>query len=135
MAVGDFFRNAPQLVVLNPVNPSATVVFGTPSGTTTPTIIGSMPTSGAPIGVATGNPLIDAVLSKVFSKRAPGQSGPDWATVVKEAVLEEIGNQTGYDIGSVVGAAQGGLDADVQRVIDSATKVVLGVNEEVDKFD
>jgi hypothetical protein len=135
MAVGDFFRNAPQLVVLNPVNPSATVVFGTPSGTTTPTIIGSMPTSGAPIGVATGNPLIDAILSKVFSKRAPGQSGPDWATVVKEAVLEEIGNQTGYDIGSVVGAAQGGLDADVQRVIDSATKVVLGVNEEVDKFD
>jgi hypothetical protein len=135
MAVGDFFRNAPQLVVLNPVNPSATVVFGTPSGTTTPTIIGSMPTSGAPIGVATGNPLIDAVLSKVFSKRAPGQSGPDWATVVKETVLDVLGEQTGYDIGAVYGATQGGLDADVQKVIDSATKVVLGVNEEVDKFD
>ena len=51
-----FGMGDPSLVVLNPTNPNATVVYGTPTGNATPTIIGTMPKSGAPVGVITGIP-------------------------------------------------------------------------------
>jgi hypothetical protein len=121
----------PSLVVLNPVDPSATVVFGTPSGNTTPTIVGNMPTSGAPIGVVTGNPILDYVIGKVFSRSPPGQSNPGIVDIIKDVILEEVGEATGVNAGAVASAAQG----DVGGLIDAATKVVVGVNKSVAETD
>ena len=121
----------PRLVVLNPVSRSGTVVFGNPSGNTTPTIIGNMPTSKAPIGVVTGNPTLDAILSKVFSKNPPGQSSPNMGEIIRQAVLDAVGEATGVNAGAVASAAQG----DVGGLIDAATKVVVGVNKNVAETD
>jgi hypothetical protein len=121
----------PSLVVLNPTSPSATVVFGTPSGNTTPTIIGNMPTSGAPIGVVTGNPILDYVIGEVFSRSPPGQSNPGIVDIIKDVILEEVGEATGVNAGAVASAAQG----DVGGLIDAATKVVVGVNKSVAETD
>jgi hypothetical protein len=121
----------PRLVVLNPVSQSGTVVFGNPSGNTTPTIIGNMPTSKAPIGVVTGNPTLDAILSKVFSKNPPGQSSPNMGEIIRQAVLDAVGEATGVNAGAVASAAQG----DVGGLIDAATKVVVGVNKNVAETD
>jgi hypothetical protein len=121
----------PSLVVLNPTNQSGTIVIGKPTGSATPTIVGSMPTSGAPVGVYTGNPFIDGVLQKVFSRSSPGQSDPNLKEIIKIIILEEIGKATGTNAGAISAAAQG----DVQGLIDATTKVVLGVNQNVADLD
>jgi hypothetical protein len=121
----------PSLVVLNPTNQSGTIVIGKPTGSATPTIVGSMPTSGAPVGVYTGNPFIDGVLQKVFSRSSPGQSDPNLKEIIKVVILEEIGKATGTNAGAISAAAQG----DVQGLIDATTKVVLGVNNNVAELD
>jgi hypothetical protein len=118
----------PSLVVLNPTNPSATVVFGTPQGNATPTIIGNMPTSGAPIGVQTGNPIIDIILATVYADK---NSNRDIKDVIQDAVLDTVGGATGYPVGAVVGAASGEID----DIVDSVYKVVLGLDEEIKKAD
>jgi Ca2+-binding RTX toxin-like protein len=121
----------PSLVVLNPTNQSGTIVIGKPTGSATPTIVGSMPTSGAPVGVYTGNPFIDGVLQKVFSRSSPGQSDPNLEEIIKVVILEEIGKATGTNAGAISAAIQG----DVQGLIDATTKVVLGVNQNVAELD
>jgi hypothetical protein len=121
----------PSLVVLNPTNQSGTIVIGKPTGSATPTIVGSMPTSGAPVGVYTGNPFIDGVLQKVFSRSSPGQSDPNLREIIKVVILEEIGKATGTNAGAISAAIQG----DVQGLIDATTKVVLGVNQNVAELD
>ena len=121
----------PSLVVLNPTNQSGTIVIGKPTGSATPTIVGSMPTSGAPVGVYTGNPFIDGVLQKVFSRSSPGQSDPNLEEIIKVVILEEIGKATGTNAGAISAAVQG----DVQGLIDATTKVVLGVNNNVAELD
>jgi hypothetical protein len=121
----------PSLVVLNPTNQSGTIVIGKPTGSATPTIVGSMPTSGAPVGVYTGNPFIDGVLQKVFSRSSPGQSDPNLREIIKVVILEEIGKATGANAGAISAAIQG----DVQGLIDATTKVVLGVNQNVAELD
>ena len=121
----------PSLVVLNPTNQSGTIVIGKPTGSATPTIVGSMPTSGAPVGVYTGNPFIDGVLQKVFSRSSPGQSDPNLREIIKVVILEEIGKATGTNAGAISAAAQG----DVQGLIDATTAVVLGVNNNVVELD
>jgi hypothetical protein len=118
----------PSLVVLNPTNPSATVVFGTPQGNATPTIIGNMPTSGAPIGVQTGNPIIDIILATVYADK---NSNRDIKDVIQDAVLDTVGGATGYPVGAVVGAASGEID----DIVNSVYKVVLGLDEEIKKAD
>jgi hypothetical protein len=124
----------PSLVVLNPTNQSGTIVIGKPTGSATPTIVGSMPTSGAPVGVYTGNPFIDGVLQKVFSKSPPGQSGTDLGDIIKIVILEEIGKATGK-VGAVLAAGSAAASGDVQGLIDATTKVVLGVNQNVADLD
>jgi hypothetical protein len=121
----------PSLVVLNPTTQSGTIIFGKPTGSATPTIVGKMPNSGAPVGVYTGNPFIDGVLQKVFSKSPPGQSGTDLGEIIKVVVLEEIDKATGANVGAIAAAARG----DVQGLIDATTKVVLGIDKDIAKLD
>ena len=123
----------PSLVVLNPVNPTASVVYGTPQGNTTPTIIGNMPKSGAPVGVITGIPALDNILSGVFNQR--GQGGMSIEEIIRGAVLEEIGKETGYPAAGVAGAIGGGLSGDLNKVIDSVNKVVLQIDKKVEDAD
>jgi len=123
----------PSLVVLNPVNPTASVVYGTPTGSATPTIIGNMPKSGAPIGVITGIPALDNILSGVFSQR--GQGGASVEEIIRGIVLDQIGKETGYPVAGVAGAVGGGLSGDLNKVIDSVGKVVLQIDKKVEAAD
>ena len=123
----------PSLVVLNPVNPTASVVYGTPTGSATPTIIGNMPKSGAPIGVITGIPALDNILSGVFSQR--GQGGASVEEIIRGVVLDQIGKETGYPVAGVAGAAGGGLSGDLNKGIDSVGKVVLQIDKKVEAAD
>jgi hypothetical protein len=121
----------PALVVLNPTAPSGTVIFGKPSGNAQPVIIGNMPTSGAPIGVFTGVPILDKILSEVFTKKYPGQSGGGWWEIIKDTALDEIAKATGYPIGAISAAMQG----DIDKLASEAYKVVLGLNEQIEATD
>lgn len=123
----------PSLVVLNPVNPTASVVYGTPTGNATPTIIGNMPKSGAPVGVITGIPALDNILSGVFNQR--GQGGKPLEEIIRDAVLGEISKESGYPVAGVAGAVQGGLGGDLNQVIDSVNKVVLQIDKKVEDAD
>ena len=121
----------PSLVVLNPVNPTASVVYGTPTGNATPTIIGSMPNSGAPVGVITGIPALDNILAGVFSQRA-SQGSRDIKEIIREAVLGTISSETGYPVAGVAGAVEGGLSGDLNKVVDSVSKVVLQIDKKLE---
>jgi hypothetical protein len=123
----------PSLVVLNPVNPTASVVYGTPQGNATPTIIGTMPKSGAPVGVITGIPALDNILSGVFSQRGQGEMSIE--EIIRGVVLKEIGKETGYPVAGVAGAIGGGLSGDLNKVIDGVGKVVLQLDEKVKAAD
>lgn len=123
----------PSLVVLNPTNPNATVVFGTPQGNTTPTIIGNMPKSGAPVGVITGIPALDDILAGVFNKR--GQGGKSLPEIIYDVVFDQIGKETGYPAAGVAGAIGGGLDGDLNKVIEGINKVVLQIDKKVEDAD
>jgi hypothetical protein len=123
----------PSLVVLNPTNPSGTVVFGTPQGNTTPTIIGNMPKSGAPVGVITGIPALDNILSGVFNQR--GQGGASVEEIIRGVVLDQIGKETGYPAAGVAGAIGGGLDGDLNKVIEGVNKVVLQIDKKIEEQD
>jgi hypothetical protein len=123
----------PSLVVLNPTNPNATVVFGTPQGNTTPTIIGNMPKSGAPVGVITGIPALDDILVGVFNKR--GQGGKSIPEIIYDVVFDQIGKETGYPAAGVAGAIGGGLSGDLNKVIEDINKVVLQIDKKVKDAD
>jgi hypothetical protein len=128
MGMGD-----PSLVVLNPVNPTASVVYGTPQGNTTPTIIGNMPKSGAPVGVITGIPALDDILAGVFNQR--GQGGKSIDEIIRDVVLAKIGDESGYPVAGVVGATQGGLSGDLDEIINSVNKVVLQIDKKIEEQD
>ena len=123
----------PSLVVLNPTNPNATVVYGTPTGSTSPTIIGNMPKSGAPVGVITGIPALDDILYGVFNQR--GQGGKSIPEIIYDIVLGKIGEITGFPVASVAGAIGGGLSGDLNKVVDNVGKVVLQIDKKVEAAD
>ena len=128
MGMGD-----PSLVVLNPVNPTASVVYGTPQGSTTPTIIGSMPRSGAPVGVVTGIPALDDILAGVFNQR--GQGGKSLEEIIRGVVLDKVGEESGVPVAGVAGAIEGGLGGDFDKVVDSVRNVVLQVDKKIEEED
>ena len=113
------------------MNPTASVVYGTPTGNATPTIIGSMPNSGAPVGVITGIPALDNILAGVFSQRA-SQGSRDIKEIIREAVLGTISSETGYPVAGVAGAVEGGLSGDLKKVVDSVSKVVLQIDKKLE---
>jgi hypothetical protein len=128
MGMGD-----PSLVVLNPVNPTASVVYGTPQGSTTPTIIGNMPRSGAPVGVVTGIPALDDILAGVFNQR--GQGGKSLEEIIRGVVLDKVGEESGVPVAGVAGAIEGGLGGDFDKVVDSVRNVVLQVDKKIEEED
>ena len=126
MGMGD-----PSLVVLNPVNPTASVVYGTPQGSATPTIIGNMPRSGAPVGVVTGIPALDDILAGVFNQR--GQGGKSLEEIIRGVVLDKVGEESGVPVAGVAGAIEGGLGGDFDKVVDSVRNVVLQVDKKLEE--
>lgn len=129
--LGDIFgMGDPSLVVLNPTNPNATVVYGTPTGSATPTIIGSMPKSGAPVGVMTGIPAMDEILAGIFNQR--GQGGKSTEEIIRSVILGKIGTETGYPLEGVAGAIEGGLTGNFEDVVNSVGKVVLQIDKKLE---
>jgi hypothetical protein len=115
--IGGFDLSA---VILNPVNPQATVVFGPPSGSPV-TVIGNMPTSKAPIGVNTGVPALDAVIGAVFAGK---NSNRPLGEVIQEAVYEAVSDATGVDVQDIIKGTETGLEG----VVDQVEKVVTGLD-------
>jgi hypothetical protein len=115
--IGGFDLSA---VILNPVNPQATVVFGPPSGSPV-TVIGNMPTSKAPIGVNTGIPALDAVIGAVFAGK---NSNRPLGEVIQEAVYEAVSDATGVDVQDIIKGTETGLEG----VVDQVEKVVTGLD-------
>lgn len=115
--IGGFDLSA---VILNPVNPKATVVFGPPSGSPV-TVIGNMPTSKAPIGVNTGIPALDAIIATVFAGK---NNNRPIREVIEEAIYDAVSNETGVDVEEIIKGTETGLEG----VVDEVEKVVTGLD-------
>lgn len=134
-SVSDIF-NLPQQqqVLVNPTNGQTTVVFGQPSGSSTPIPVGHLPTSGAAVVTTTGNPTLDAILGKIFNSGGPAQSGT-WGDIAKEAVLDVLGQEAGYPVGEIYGAANAGFKGDIDELIEQVTSVGLNLDDTLQKID
>jgi hypothetical protein len=122
--IGGFDLSA---VILNPVNPKATVVFGPPSGSPV-TVIGNMPTSKAPIGVNTGIPALDAVIASVFAGK---NNNRPIREVIEEAIYDAVSKETGVDVEDIIKGTETGLEG----VVDQVEKVVTGLNTKVTEVE
>lgn len=122
--IGGFDLSA---VILNPVNPKATVVFGPPSGSPV-TVIGNMPTSKAPIGVNTGIPALDAIIASVFAGK---NNNRPIREVIEEAIYDAVSKETGVDVEDIIKGTETGLEG----VVDQVEKVVTGLDTKVTEVE